>query len=230
MAIVHAVAVGSSRKSVGEVTFSRRYGRTIMSKRIWENSSKTAAQVAQRSDFAKVVAFCKFLPSVYKSIIKRGATSSSYNVFTKERYDQLLTAANIFFSGQPEKQIPGFAVTTYINSVTHVGKSPAVGVAPVTSNLTLNTTTKVVSGEVLITNYPTKVELLVVAGSASERVLVQVIPNAITVTSDGMMARLTISADLSSYTDYTIAAGVVAAIPFVDGVPVEVMAPHAPNE
>lgn len=230
MAIVHAVAVGSSRKSVGEVTFSRRYGRTIMSKRIWENSSKTAAQVAQRSDFAKVVAFCKFLPSVYKSIIKRGATSSSYNVFTKERYDQLLTAADKFLHSQPEKQVPGFAVTSYISTASLAGKSPAVGVAPVTSNLTLNDTTKVVSGEVLITNYPTKVELLVVAGSGTERVLVQVIPNAIMVTSDGMMAKLTINADLSSYTDYTIIPGTFAAIPFVDGVPVEVMAPHVPNE
>lgn len=55
MAVINSVGVGRGSKSVGEFTYRYTRGRTIASRRITKNTSKTPAQVGRRGAFGSFV-------------------------------------------------------------------------------------------------------------------------------------------------------------------------------
>lgn len=74
MALINSVGVGSGSKSVGEFTYRSVRGRTIASKRVRTNSSKSAAQLTQRGLFGLA---SKFL-SLYDCYV--------YNAFMRTQH------------------------------------------------------------------------------------------------------------------------------------------------
>lgn len=75
MAIINSVVVGRGRKSVGEVTLRYDRGRTIATRRIFENKSNTSLQSVQRATFAEVI---KALSSIPDNIMTLLAVKSRY--------------------------------------------------------------------------------------------------------------------------------------------------------
>lgn len=75
MAIINSVVVGRGRKSVGEITLRYERGRTIATRRIFENKSNTAMQSAQRATFTEVI---KALSSIPNNIMTLLAVKSKY--------------------------------------------------------------------------------------------------------------------------------------------------------
>lgn len=89
MAIIHSVVVGAGVKSVGEVSLRRVKGRTIASRRVWENKSRTPLQAAQRSDFKAIQEMVSAMPFLWKRYIERGKYNTAYNEAFKVNYDFL---------------------------------------------------------------------------------------------------------------------------------------------
>lgn len=81
MAIINSVGVGRGSKSVGEFTYRYTRGRTIASRRITRNASKTPAQVGRRGAFGSFV----WMFSPYKWFFSDGYEKtkhgSSFNQF-----------------------------------------------------------------------------------------------------------------------------------------------------
>lgn len=81
MAIINSVSVGRGSKSVGEFTYRYTRGRTIASRRITRNTSKTPAQVGRRGAFGSFV----WMFSPYKWFFSDGYEKtkhgSSFNQF-----------------------------------------------------------------------------------------------------------------------------------------------------
>lgn len=81
MAVINSVGVGRGSKSVGEFTYRYTRGRTIASRRITKNTSKTPAQVGRRGAFGSFV----WMFSPYKWFFSDGYEKtkhgSSFNQF-----------------------------------------------------------------------------------------------------------------------------------------------------
>lgn len=81
MAVINSVGVGRGSKSVGEFTYRYTRGRTIASRRITKNTSKTPAQVGRRGAFGSFV----WMFSPYKWFFSDGyektKNGSSFNQF-----------------------------------------------------------------------------------------------------------------------------------------------------
>lgn len=81
MAVINSVGVGRGSKSVGEFTYRYTRGRTIVSRRITKNYSKTPAQIGQRGAFGSFV----WMFSPYKWFFSDGYEKtkhgSSFNQF-----------------------------------------------------------------------------------------------------------------------------------------------------
>lgn len=81
MAVINSVGVGRGSKSVGEFTYRYTCGRTIASRRITKNTSKTPAQVGRRGAFGSFV----WMFSPYKWFFSDGYEKtkhgSSFNQF-----------------------------------------------------------------------------------------------------------------------------------------------------
>lgn len=81
MAVINSVGVGRGSKSVGEFTYRYTRGRTIASRRITRNTSKTPAQVGRRGAFGSFV----WMFSPYKWFFSDGYEKtkhgSSFNQF-----------------------------------------------------------------------------------------------------------------------------------------------------
>lgn len=81
MAVIDSVGVGRGSKSVGEFTYRYTRGRTIASRRITKNTSKTPAQVGRRGAFGSFV----WMFSPYKWFFSDGYEKtkhgSSFNQF-----------------------------------------------------------------------------------------------------------------------------------------------------
>nr|CRY95358.1 hypothetical protein [uncultured prokaryote] len=75
MAIINSVVVGRGRKSVGEITLRYERGRTIATRRIYENKSNTAMQSAQRTTFTEII---KALSNIPNNIMTLLAVKSRY--------------------------------------------------------------------------------------------------------------------------------------------------------
>lgn len=69
MAIINSVVIGRGRKSVGEISLRNDRGRTIASRRIFENKSNSAAQSNQRSNFAVITKALYSLPNFFVDAI-----------------------------------------------------------------------------------------------------------------------------------------------------------------
>lgn len=98
MAIIHSVVVGAGVKSVGEVSLRRVKGRTIASRRVWENKSRTPLQAAQRSDFKAVQEMVSAMPFLWKRYIERGKYNTAYNEAFKVNYDFLQSQVEVWNS------------------------------------------------------------------------------------------------------------------------------------
>lgn len=61
MAVINATTIGAAKKSLGEQTYKRVRGRTIGSRRITENTSKTTLQISQRGKFGRFAKIAKTL-------------------------------------------------------------------------------------------------------------------------------------------------------------------------
>lgn len=81
MAVINSIGVGCGSKSVGEFTYRYTRGRTIASRRITKNTSKTPAQVGRRGAFGSFV----WMFSPYKWFFSDGYEKtkhgSSFNQF-----------------------------------------------------------------------------------------------------------------------------------------------------
>lgn len=81
MAVINSVGIGRGSKSVGEFTYRYTRGRTIASRRITKNTSKTPAQVGRRGAFGSFV----WMFSPYKWFFSDGyektKNGSSFNQF-----------------------------------------------------------------------------------------------------------------------------------------------------
>lgn len=81
MAVINSVGIGRGSKSVGEFTYRFTRGRTIASRRITKNTSKTPAQVGRRGAFGSFV----WMFSPYKWFFSDGYEKtkhgSSFNQF-----------------------------------------------------------------------------------------------------------------------------------------------------
>lgn len=81
MAVINSVGIGRGSKSVGEFTYRYTRGRTIASRRITKNTSKTPAQVGRRGAFGSFV----WMFSPYKWFFSDGYEKtkhgSSFNQF-----------------------------------------------------------------------------------------------------------------------------------------------------
>lgn len=124
MAVINSVGVGRGSKSVGEFTYRYTRGRTIASRRITKNTSKTPAQVGRRGAFGSFV----WTFSPYKWFFSDGYEKtkhgSSFNQFV--HVNRELLGKSPYNSEVNKKLIPNGArlyslVTAIIgNSVPHL--------------------------------------------------------------------------------------------------------------
>ena len=83
MAIVLSTAIGNAVKTAGELTYRRTKGRTIASRRIITNKSKTDPQKIQRSAFAILTAGSKALSSFINASFSATKYGTPRNNFIK---------------------------------------------------------------------------------------------------------------------------------------------------
>lgn len=104
MAVINSVGVGRGSKSIGEFTYRYTRGRTIASRRITRNTSKTPAQVGRRGAFGSFV--WKFSP--YKWFFSDGYEKtkhgSSFNQFI--HVNRELLGKPPYYSEVDKKLIP----------------------------------------------------------------------------------------------------------------------------
>lgn len=113
MAIIHSVVVGAGVKSVGEVSLRRVKGRTIASRRVWENKSRTPLQAAQRSDFKAVQEMVSAMPFLWKRYIERGKYNTAYNEAFKVNYDFLQSQVETWNSLSDGGMIANILINTF---------------------------------------------------------------------------------------------------------------------
>lgn len=124
MAVINSVGVGRGSKSVGEFTYRYTRGRTIASRRITKNTSKTPAQVGRRGAFGSFV----WMFSPYKWFFSDGYEKtkhgSSFNQFV--HVNRELLGKSPYNSEVNKKLIPNgtrlYSLLTAIlnNSVPHL--------------------------------------------------------------------------------------------------------------
>lgn len=124
MAVINSVGVGRGSKSVGEFTYRYTRGRTIVSRRITKNTSKTPAQVGRRGAFGSFV----WMFSPYKWFFSDGYEKtkhgSSFNQFV--HVNRELLGKSPYNSEVNKKLIPNGAQlwnlfrTIFNSSVSHL--------------------------------------------------------------------------------------------------------------
>lgn len=124
MAVINSVGVGRGSKSVGEFTYRYTRGRTIASRRITKNTSKTPAQVGRRGAFGSFV----WMFSPYKWFFSDGYEKtkhgSSFNQFV--HVNRELLGKSPYNSEVNKKLIPNgtqlwkLVTTITDNSVPHL--------------------------------------------------------------------------------------------------------------
>lgn len=137
MAVINSVGVGRGSKSVGEFTYRYTRGRTIASRRITKNTSKTPAQVGRRGAFGSFV----WMFSPYKWFFSNGyektTHGSSFNQFV--HVNRELLGKSPYNSEVDKKLIPNGARLWSLlqvitdNSVPHL-KYAAYGNLPSSDN------------------------------------------------------------------------------------------------
>ena len=83
MAIIHALAIGKSYKSAGNLTYKVVRGRTVASQRIVSNKSNTPLQSEQRYHFTKVSQSMALLQRYIDVCYEKSKYGSSRNAFFK---------------------------------------------------------------------------------------------------------------------------------------------------
>lgn len=86
MAIINSLGVGRGKKSAGELTFRYTRGRTIASRRITSNSSKTIPQVRQRRLFGQVTRGIKTLAQFVDFAYNKTKYGSKRNAATQKLF------------------------------------------------------------------------------------------------------------------------------------------------
>lgn len=116
MAVINSVGVGRGSKSVGEFTYRYTRGRTIASRRITKNTSKTPAQVGRRGAFGSFV----WMFSPYKWFFSDGYEKtkhgSSFNQFV--HVNRELLGKSPYNSEVSKKLIPnGARLYSLLNAI-----------------------------------------------------------------------------------------------------------------
>ncbi|MDH6341881.1 hypothetical protein M2480_000544 [Parabacteroides sp. PFB2-12] len=89
MAQIESTAIGEGRKSLGNITYRYVNGKTIASKRVTTNNSRTPLQVKQRQGFTGTVKLAKAInPLVYIGF-EKGKAGSPNNQFVKHNGDYM---------------------------------------------------------------------------------------------------------------------------------------------
>jgi hypothetical protein len=83
MAIVHSIAIGKARKTAGEWTYRNVGGKTIASRRIRKNDSKTEPQLIRRKVFTLVSRIAKSLSPLPDVTFPKTKFGSRRNAFMK---------------------------------------------------------------------------------------------------------------------------------------------------
>lgn len=120
MAIVRSIAVGKARKSAGDATFATIRGRVIMKQRIFENRSKTPAQVTQRNDFKIASAVSRGLLDLAR-LSEKTKYGSSFNRFMKGQFTEIMAANETKLGAL--NAVPGVAAYQYMLYFIENGKT-----------------------------------------------------------------------------------------------------------
>lgn len=89
MAQIESTAIGAGRKSIGNITYRYVKGKTIASRRITQNNSRTPLQMQQRYGFTATVQLAKALNPVIRIGFEKNKTGSPYNQFMKQNKSYL---------------------------------------------------------------------------------------------------------------------------------------------
>lgn len=84
MAVVNSTALGAAVKTAGELTYRRTRGRTIASRRIVSNKSKTQSQISQRSAFGVLGKAAKDLSGWIDTHFEQTKYGTPRNNFVKQ--------------------------------------------------------------------------------------------------------------------------------------------------
>lgn len=95
MAVINATTIGSAKKSLGEQTYKRVRGRTIGSRRITENTSKTSQQISQRGKFGRFAKIAKVLSPWIDLTCDKTKYGSQRNNFVHQNSPVLATMSKV---------------------------------------------------------------------------------------------------------------------------------------
>lgn len=122
MALINSVGVGRGDKSVGEFTYRYQRGRTIATRRIIENKSKSPAQVTQRKLFGVICdAFGGIPKYMMQAISVKSKYGSARNNYIKTNWDAFKTLTEKYPTWQNKwpKPLGELFGTLVENSISH---------------------------------------------------------------------------------------------------------------
>ncbi|MDL2257052.1 hypothetical protein LJC06_02460 [Bacteroidales bacterium OttesenSCG-928-I14] len=94
MAEIESTAIGAGRKSLGNITYRYVNGKTIASRRVTKNNSKTPLQIKQRYGFTATAKLAKVLRPLLQIGFDKNKIGSVYNNFMHYNKDLMLYAKN----------------------------------------------------------------------------------------------------------------------------------------
>lgn len=86
MAILNSITVGKGRKSLGNVTLQTLGGVVVAKQKIVRNTSKSAKQQAQRSEFKRIMNVLRKFASLARVAYSRVKTKSAFSLFVQPLY------------------------------------------------------------------------------------------------------------------------------------------------
>lgn len=130
MAVVNSLGVGRGTKSAGELTYRYVRGRTIASRRVFTNLSKTVPQIRQRKDFAAVSVGIKAISQFVDLAYNKTKYGSKRNAAAKHLFDNLSALRNYVSEGLELSadigEINAGNVLLYLNFNPKVDETPLV--------------------------------------------------------------------------------------------------------
>lgn len=109
MAIIDSIVIGTSKKSMGNMTLRKVRGRTIGSKKIMENLSSTAKQSTQRNKFKEISQALSKIGFIIDQTFDKSKYGSARNNFFKINKDFLQDVDGLADAATPFDLIKLFA-------------------------------------------------------------------------------------------------------------------------
>lgn len=131
MARIESTAIGAGRKSLGNITYRYVNGRTIASRRVTTNNSRTPLQVKQRQGFSATVKLAKALNSLIRIGFEKSKSGSPYNQFMKHNRDYI-----DYVKSKPDYDLNLPAITNLCNAISDTDFTGKVTIANGSLNLT----------------------------------------------------------------------------------------------